>query len=148
MNAGARSRLAIAWPTSARGSSPSCAAAASLHHSMRLSRVEHHHAVGQRLRGAAKARQRVLEQALAAHAGALVLVQRVQHFVPGAAAFGDPAGDRGGEPARQAGEVPDVVHDQREQRDGEDRPARRGPTASATTSPARAAAATTASVRP
>src|SRR5260221_478224 len=53
--------------------------------------VEHHHAVGQRLRGAAKARQRFLELALAAHAGALVLVQRAQHFVPSAAAFRHPA---------------------------------------------------------
>jgi hypothetical protein len=52
-------------------------------------------------------------------------VQRVQYFVPGAVAFGDAARDGGGKPPRQARELPDVVQDQCEQRDGEDRPARR-----------------------
>jgi hypothetical protein len=89
--------------------------------------VEHDHAVGKRLRGAAKARQRVLELAFAPHRCALVLVQRVQHLVPGAAALGHFAGHRVGEPASEPGEVPHVVGEQGEQAEREHGPAARRP---------------------
>src|SRR5438445_789016 len=45
-------------------------------------------AVGQGLRGAAKAGERVAELALATHRGPLIAMQGGQHFVPAAASFG------------------------------------------------------------
>jgi hypothetical protein len=119
MKAGARTRLPIAWPTSAlrRGSvvAPFDAALG----------VEHDDAVGQRLRGAAKAGQRVLELAGVTHRRPFVLVERIQHLVPGSAALGHLAGKGIGEPARKAREMAHVIREEGEQAHGEHRPARR-----------------------
>ncbi len=70
--------------------------------------VEDHHAVGQRLRGMAKARQRLGEPLDAARAFALVPVQAGEHLFPAAQAFGQRFGQRLFEPACEPGEHMDV----------------------------------------
>ncbi len=84
--------------------------------------VQDHYAVGQRLRRAAKAHQRIGEQLLAPAAVALVAVQGGENAVPGAAALRHLAVDRAGEPAREQREVPEVV-----EQDGADAGGERGP---------------------
>ncbi len=88
-----------------------------------IAAIEDHHAVGQRLRRAPEARQRIAELLLAPLGGALVAMQRAQHLVPGTAAFRHLAGDRIVCPARKARQVVHVVEDEREQARGERRPA-------------------------
>ena len=78
--------------------------------------VEQHHAVGQRLHRAAHVRQRVREALLALRRVALEAVERGERFVPCPGALGNLAGDRIGQPAAQAREVPSVPEEPGEQR--------------------------------
>jgi hypothetical protein len=71
--------------------------------------VEDHHAVGHRLRGAAKARERLAELLLAPLGTAFCLIERREHRVPAAAAFGHGVGLRILHPARELSELAQVI---------------------------------------
>src|ERR1700716_2652476 len=96
-NAGSRTRFAIGWPRSERGSSPRWAAAVSLHHSMRFSASRITTPSGRAC--AARRDQRIGKRLGAPRGIALVAVDGTQQLVPGAEPFGQILRQRLREPA-------------------------------------------------
>ncbi len=82
-------------------------------------RIEDDHAVGQRLRRAAEALDRVREVALVGAAHPDTAIQQGQHATPGTTAFGHRRVHRRAGPARQQRQMPEVVADDAGRAEGE-----------------------------